>query len=252
MDVIQIYRDYSGNSLYMTLFLCALGFLFFREKERSRKAVLVYSSVVLLLLFFFPLFSYLMIKVIFEGEVYYRFLWLLPVNVVIAYSIIKIVLSIRNKRIAAIFYLFFILILTFGGNYVFDNPNFKRAENSYHLPQTVIDICDAIEPEEDEDWVNAAMPAELLSFVRQYTTRIHMPYGRAVLIDRWNLGHPMFETMEEEQIDFQLLSSQADEYACDYVVLQESKTVNNEWKKYGFELIDTIDGYCIFNNIEME
>ena len=248
-DVLDIYKKYSGNSLFMVLFLCSLVFLFCFEKEKGRRTILVYGSVCLLLLFFLPIFSYVMIQMVFDGEVYYRFLWLLPVNVVIAYSAVRLVIGLKNKRMAVLAYLLLMVVLISGGDFVYNNGTFLRAQNLYHIPQSVIDVCEVIEPEEGEDWINAAMPAQMLSYVRQYSTRIHMPYGRAVLIDRWNLGHPMYDTMEADVIDANLLAQQADEYACDYVVLPQEKQLSEDLERYGFTIVNQVSGYCIYQNI---
>lgn len=247
-DVMDIYIKYSGNSIFMTLFLCGLVYLFFFENRKGRRVILLYGSVCLLTLFFLPIFSYLMIQLVFDGEVYYRFLWLLPVNVVIAYSAIRIVIGLENKVMAVLTYLFLIMAFISGGDYVYNNKAFMKAENMYHIPQDVIDVCEIIEPDEGEDWVNVAMPAQMLSYVRQYSTQIHMPYGRAVLIDRWNLGHPMYETMEAEIIDSKTLALQADEYACDYIVLSKDKALNESLKQYGFTIVTQVSGYCIYKN----
>lgn len=250
LDIIQqvygIYINYSGSSLYMVLFLLCLTYLYFTETDPGKKYILVYGSFILLGLFLFPLFSYLMIQVIFDGEVYYRFLWLLPINVMIAYGIVRLMIKIQNKKACLFIGTSILILFIVGGDYTYDNPMFVKAENIYHIPQEVIEVCDIIEPEQGEDWVMAVFPAEMLSFVRQYSTRIHMPYGRAVLIDRWNLGHPMFDTMESDIIDVNVLSQQASEYQCDYVIFPESKETSENMEQAGFAKMQEIDGYIIY------
>lgn len=250
LDIVQqvygIYINYSGSSLYMVLFLLCLSYLYFTELDKGKKYILVYGSFVLLLLFLFPFFSYLMIQIIFDGEVYYRFLWLLPINIVIAYSMVRIILAIRNEMMGVLVAAVMCMILIAGGNYTYDNPAFAKAENSYHIPQEVVDVCNAIEPLEGEDWVMAVFPSEMLSFVRQYSTRIHMPYGRAVLIERWNLGHPMFDTIEADVIDAKVLAEQAKEYKCDYVILSNQKKISESLERFGFDVLKQVDDYIIY------
>ena len=69
-------------------------------------------------------------------------------------------------------------IIVVSGSLVYINRYMSPAENLYHIPQNVIDICDVIEPAEGEPRVRAAFPSELVHFVRQYDTNILMPYGR--------------------------------------------------------------------------
>ena len=71
------------------------------------------------------------------------------------------------------------MVLMISGKLVYSSPLFSRAENTYHIPQVVVDICDAIEVEGRE--VMAAFPDEFLLYVRQYSPVICMPYGRESL-----------------------------------------------------------------------
>ena len=246
---IGTYLNYSGNSLFMTFFVVCLIYLGYSEKKIGRRMILFYGSILLLAVFFFPFFSYLLINVLFDSEVYYRILWLLPMSIVVAYTGVKILILIENKAKKIVIAIGMCLLLATGGDYVFDHPSFLKAENFYHIPQSVIDVCDVVEPEEGEDWIMAVFPAEMISYVRQYSTRIHMPYGRAVLIDRWNLGHPLYETMEMEQVDVALLAEQAIEYKCDYVILPELKQISGNLEEYHFIIIDQVDGYLIYQYI---
>lgn len=245
-QVIEIYQLYSGSSLYMTFFLCALFYLWLTEEEKGKRVVLVYVSICLVALFFFPLFSYLMIHTVLEEGVYYRVLWFFPVGIVVAYSAVKLISGQKKVVRKVIIFIMACLMLLSGGDYTYDHPTFEPAENAYHLPQTVIDICDEIKPETDDYWVCAVMPQELLSYVRQYTSMIHMPYGRAVLITRWNLGHPLYDTMEADVIDAKTLAEQAREYGCHYIVLNETRGMEGSLEKQDFEVIAEIDGYRIY------
>ena len=245
---INVFQEYSGNSLYVMFFLLCLVYLFFTEKENGRKAILIYGSAILLFTFFFPVFSYLMIRKVFDEEVYYRFLWMLPMNVVVAYSTVRLIKGMRSIIHRCLVAFFFVVVLIMGGDYVYDNPMFKSAENSYHIPQNVIDVCDVINPEEGEDWVMAVFPAEMLSYVRQYSTRIHMPYGRAVLIDRWSLGHMIYDTMEEDILDVEKLSNQAQECKCDYIILPKSKETTGNLEEYQYQFIQEKEGYLVYEH----
>ena len=56
------------------------------------------------------------------------------------------------------------VLVMLSGSFIYSNEFFNRAENLYHVPQSVVDICDAIEVEGRE--VMAVFPAELLQYVR--------------------------------------------------------------------------------------
>lgn len=244
-QVVDIFQEYNGGSLYMVIFTCGLVYLWVTEEEKGKRTLLVYGSACFFALFFLPVFTYAMFLV-FEGETYYRFLWFLPMQVVIAYAAVRMIVIQKNFFRKLVIGLLACFILVNSGTFTYSNPVFEKAENPYHLPQTVVDICDEIKPEPGEDWVMAVMPAEMISFVRQYTADIHMPYGRAVLIARWNLGHPLFETMQEPVIDVEKLVTQAKEYGCHYIVLMDQRVPEGSLEKYGYHLVSRVDGYNIY------
>lgn len=65
------------------------------------------------------------------------------------------------------------ILIMVSGNYVYDDVFFREAENQYHVPETVVDICDAIRVEGRE--VLALFPADMVQYVRQYDPTICMP-----------------------------------------------------------------------------
>lgn len=242
----DIFMKYSGSSLYMTIFLCGLVYLWITEEDKGKKAVLVYCSACVLFLFFFPLCSYFLINIIFDHEIYYRMLWFLPVSIVIAYAATKLV-ALQTKMVRkVVITLLTCVILIRGGDYTYDNPTFVKAENAYHIPQEVIDVCDVMIPEDESQWVMAVVPQEMISYVRQYSANIHMPYGREVLIERWNLWHPMYQTMEADTVWAKTLAQQAHQAGCQYIVLQEDKVFDESIENWGYILQKNVDGYNIY------
>ena len=79
-----------------------------------------------------------------ELEIYYRILCLLPVTPVIAYAAVdfcgKLVGYRKYVAITAALIMFMI-----SGILNYRIPYFQQAENVYHVPTSVVDICDAIE-----------------------------------------------------------------------------------------------------------
>lgn len=245
-QIIDIYQSYSENSTYMTLFLCGLLYLWLTEEERGKKIILVYTSVFLLFLFFFPFSAYFLMKTVFDQETYYRILWFLPVSIGIAYGAVHLISRQKKFGRKLVLTVLACALLITGGNYTYDNPTFEKADNAYHIPQAVIDVCEAIKPTNSLGWVCAVVPQEFISYVRQYDSNIHLPYGREVLIPRWNQWHPMYQTMEADIIYAKTLAKQAREENCQYIILHENKVFDEDIEQYHFKLVDTIDNYNIY------
>lgn len=240
----DVCKTYNGRSLFMVLFLCALFYLWITEKDKSRKVILVYLSVALAALFFFPVFIYIMVNILFDNEVYYRTIWLFPIAIVIAFAITKVIIKEKKVWRKIVIGAAFALLIMTGGTYVYSNPTFVKAENLYQVPQVVVDICDTIQ--EEDQWVRAAMPQELIPYVRQYSAEVRMPYGRESLIERWNLEHPMYQNMENDVIDTKLLAEQGREYWCYYIVIGDNRVMDGKLEDYDYHSIGKIGAYTIY------
>jgi len=252
IQAADIFKAYSDKNIYMTLFFCGILYLWITEEDKGKKMIFIYASGCILFLFFFPLSTYVLIHTVFDQETYYRILWFLPVSIVVAYSAIRIISRQEKKSRKIVLALLACVILAAGGDYTYDNPTYEKAANLYHIPQQVVDICEAIKPNEENTygWVCAVVPQEMISYVRQYDSTIHLPYGREVLIERWNLWNPMYQTMEADIIYAKTLAKQAREDDCQYIILHQDKVFDEDIQQYNFQLVDNIDGYNIYWDAE--
>ena len=220
-------------------------YLLFAEKRGNTKTILVFSPIVIMMLFSFPPFQMLFELLGLDSETYYRILWLLPMGIVIAYAGMKLFEEYVWVGIAVM-----CALVIYTGTYVYKNPNITKAENGYHIPQMVINVCDVLLPEEgsDKDRVWAVFPSEFIHYVRQYSDVICMPYGREALVDRWEFEYPLKELMEAGKIQTEELAEALRNSWCEYVVLSVNKEYTEPMEDYGFELVDTVNGYHIYRD----
>lgn len=127
-EILTIFMDYCGDGIYPFLFLVALIYLLLTEKDRKIRLVLVESSFVITILFFFPLFKLVMDKVE-EAGTYYRILWILPMTVMIAYAGVKLIG--KHTRIGIIV---MILLLALGGEYLYKNIKYYESTEPISYP----------------------------------------------------------------------------------------------------------------------
>lgn len=243
-DVINLFREYMGTGLIVIWFLVSLIYLFIKEKRKHIRILFVYVPVLLLLLFFNPLFARLVFGVV-GDEIYYRILWLLPITVVIAFAAVTVWGELKGKvRFLYAFVMAGLIVIS--GSYIYSNPYFRRAENMYHVPQSVVDICDAIEVEGRE--VMAVFPAELLQYVRQYTPLVCMPYGREIMVSSWVNLNDLYDVMEAEEIEVKQLIKLAREQLCAYIILPEDKVLHGKLQDYDFVEFGRMHGYVIYKD----
>lgn len=242
-EILLLFQKYIGNGFAAGLFAVSFLYLMFREKDRTKRIVLVYVSLTMLVLFFCPVFAKIIFRYL-DSETYYRILWLVPMTAVIAYAGIRLAAEFPKKwmRALAVFAVCAAIVLT--GDYVYDNPFFRPAENRFHVPQTVAYVCDAIIVEGRE--VRAVFPDEMLPFVRQYTGNIRMPYGREMQVERWGNSDELYDAMNEEVLDPEKIASLAAQRGCHYIILHETRKGLEGFKKTNYHYVETVAGYRIY------
>ncbi len=247
LESVVIFKNYMGFHQHRYLAFLYLGillYLWFAEKDRHRRAVFVYAPTLLLVMFFCPLFRKLFVRLLDDSETYYRLLWLLQMSLVSAYGVIR--LCAAHRRIGTALAC---LLILFGGDYVYDSEHISKAENAYHLPQETVDIAEMIEPPEGR--ITALVPADLIYYIRQYSSNIELPYGREMLISRWAYHHPMYEAMEEaEVIETETFVELAREYPCAYIILKEDRETTEPLTAYGYEVYGQVDEFVIYRDLE--
>jgi len=241
--ILEIFKAYNGTGYYCMLFIICLIYLWFVEEDKRIKALLVYAPTVIQLLFFIPFFYMIYVKL--DSETYYRILWLLPMTVVIAYAGCKLI-GVHTKIGLALLS----VILVMSGTYVYKSVYMTKAENAYHIPQEVVDVCDMIKPEEGRERVWAVVPLDMIHYVRQYTTEIQLAYGRESMIYTWVINeNQLYLLYREETMDLKKLSDLSTDYYCNYVVLEKDRVLTGG-KPEDFELskIGETKNYDVYRN----
>lgn len=240
----EIFQKFMGSGLVVVLFLVSMIYLWITEKRKPMRILFVYVPTLTLLIYFNPLFFRFFYGLVGE-EIYFRICWLLPVIMVIAYTVVSVCEILKGgKRVG--FVVAALMILMVSGKLVYSSPLYSRAENPYHVPQKVVDICDAIELEGRE--VMAAFPDEFILYVRQYSPAVCMPYGREVLQGYYN---ELRSLIMSEEIDVERLSRVAKSKLCHYVIFSEEAVLSEEMENYGYEKFAVMHGYVIYKDTTM-
>lgn len=241
--ILETFYKYMGSGMILIWYLAAALYLFLREKRRPVRILFLYVPCAVLLLFFNPLYAWLFERFLGQ-EIYFRMWWLVPMTPTLAYSAVRFLGGRRRSR----WYggLFAALILV-SGTLVYQNPLFSRAENIYHVPREVAEICDLIKVEGRE--VRAAFPEEFLTYVRQYSNLVCMPYGRDALLSNWM--DELYQELQKKEIDVPRLSALAKERGCHYVIFSEDKILSGRMEDYDYRFFGTVGDYVIYMDTTM-
>lgn len=248
-SMVGSWKNYMGIGLMSIFFLAAWLYLFIKEKGKMQRVLLVYVPLFLLLLYFNPLFWRIFDRMNF-AKVYFRCLWIIPFGTILAYTAVRIFGSLRGIRKQCLFLAAVFFLIAAGGRCVYESPLWRRAENPYHVPDSVVDICDAVKIEGRE--VTAVFPLEMILYVRQYCPVIHMPYGREIIMNDWTPVPPqsdLCDAMEAEEPDARILGTLAREDNCVYIIISEQKRLQGNLQEQGYYLFGKIDGYVIYKDI---
>ncbi|MCR5671151.1 MAG: hypothetical protein K6G10_09110 [Butyrivibrio sp.] len=239
---------YAGNYLLLFLFTVAAVFIAITEKDLKKKIVLGILPIVILLGFLFPVTKIVYVAAFDDGsDTYYRLLWLIPTYAVIGYAFCKFIFGLGSRVYQRIALVVSLAAIAVTGSLVYMNPYVSKAQNFYHIPQNVIDICDVIAPAEGEPRVRAAFPSELVHFVRQYDTDILMPYGREMVVTQWDYYNVVYEAMEKpEEINAKELLEATRVTTCSYIVLADDRKIDEDLTDLGLELVTKVDKYNIY------
>lgn len=245
--MLETFHKFMGTGLIVIWYLAAVIFLFLKEKRRPVRVMFLYVPVVILVIFFNPVFAKLFEK--FLGmEIYFRMLWMLPMTPTLGYSIV-LGCELLPKRKAAGFLAVCAVLVVTTGTIVYRNPLFSRAENIHHVPQEVVEICDKIQVEGRE--VMALFPIEHLLYVRQYSSVVCMPYGRNAMI--YPDSEELFRVMLKGTIDVERMAVLAKEKGCHYVIFSEKeKELNGRLEDYDYEYFDRVGEYLIYRDTTMD
>lgn len=242
--VVEHFKDYIGTGLVFVYYIASVIRMLITEKRREYRILFIYMPAVVLALFFCPPIAKLM-QTYADEDTYYRILWILPMTVTIAYTITDLFAKARGKVRIVILALAVVMIVT-GGKLIYTDTEYSVAENEYHMPNAVVEICDEIAIPGRE--IMVAFPTEMLVYVRQYTPLIVMPYGYEELkyVKHFETLH---EQIEMDEPDAEILFTEAKNRSCHYIVIAESKKIKGSPEDYGFYDYAHIDGYVIYRSL---
>ena len=242
-NILDNLSSFVGNGTYFILFLCSILLLLFSMKKSEKSIMLVCYPLFCLLVFFCPIWLFYFMKQK-DGEILYRILWLVPIDTIVCFAFVEFIGKVKG-RARHLLFVAAVLILVLGGDFLYNNIMFSKSENEYHIPQTVVDICDEIIVPGRE--IKACFPDEFVNYVRQYTAVVFLPYGRSTFLSGSNQEHKMIkELVNSEVLDSSRLSEELRATNTPYLIVNENKEFSEDITQYGFIYVKTIDGYDIY------
>lgn len=235
---LQYLIEYGGKGWIWLLLLISLLYLYFAEKEKHLRLIVIWGSIFSILVFMFPLTN-MVFRRFLDGATYYRLIWSIPVGVIISYAFAK---AISKHRIVGLLICAILIVLT--GNKVYRNQYMSIAENEYHLPEQMIEICDVIHP--DYYYVTACFPEEFIHQVPQYDSDIKLAFGREVLVAGWSNTNKFYELEKQTVIDVEKLTNLCIEEQVEYYIARKIQNSSASFSDYGWEKVFETNDYIVY------
>ena len=251
------FKDY-GRPALTILFLASAIYLIVTEKELYKKILFGIMPLVIVAGFLLPITKILYVKSkVDSGVTYYRVLWIIPMYIVIGYAICKLIMGLSKEVYKYIALGAAVIVIAVTGSFVYGSRYMSKAENLYHIPQVVIDICEVI-THGGTLRTKAAFSGELTYFVRQYDNSIMMPFGREYVESQWDYAQPVYDAMEkpfitdpDAVIDAEALIKATRDEDCEYIILRKDKKTDKDLANLGLMVVDEVGDYIIYEDLEV-
>ena len=194
--------EYYNSYIYIGYYIIAtIVILFMGDKQAKR--YFCYVQLINLLTIWNPLFSNLIAKYFTSSAIFWRVLWLLPIEFSIAYAVILITKKTNKKLIKIILFFACLGLLMYSGVFVYSS--FKFIENLENIPQSILNQTNYIieNSKQNEQIIVLALPEPLHSTtMRQVNPKIKLINSRELYIEKIKDKQEIEERRNLSQIYF--------------------------------------------------
>lgn len=180
---MEIYKQVFQDGPYLTLFICAIIYVFLDHNEQVKKVFLGHT-LLFSFIYWCPVTAYIIAIYCIGADTYWRMFWMLPVTIFIAYVFTRLFDHANGWIKKSLLFVTIVVLVMDCGSRIYNSTNFQPATNPYKLNQTVVDAADIIRTHADENGVEdiGVLPADIFALeLREYDAGIRMPYGRDML-----------------------------------------------------------------------
>ncbi len=247
IDCLKALKNFTGLKVLFAFTVLAWFYLFFREKNKTLRAIFVTVPFVVIVVFICPLTMWLFEKVGLDTDTYYRMLWIIPMGMITVYAAVRLCQRTLWTRVAGL--IAGALVIALSGVYVYSSPIFFETENMYGLPQQTIDVVDYIRSIDEHDIITVCPSANLITTIRQYDSLIRMPYGRDMFNPSLNYYHPVYEVFEQTpKLNFKNLLKVSRDFEVEYFIVHATRLLDDDPVEAGLEYVGTVQDHNIYKD----
>jgi uncharacterized membrane protein YhaH (DUF805 family) len=258
-SILENINGYIGQTAYWAFILIILTYFFYKSKTEINKLLCIY-----MLISFFIILNPLFYKVVGDklgfSNVYYRFFWLVPVFILLAYVLADLVGNQKKKGLQVMMLLIFSMLIINLGTPMFAKSELKFPENPYKVSNDVISISQWISNDKEIEQPKVLMDFAMDLEIRQYDASIlpsipHDCYRRVVTsnetFEGWGSTYAAYKNLMNifsDNLEFtqETLKDGLSRTNPNYIVVKKEFMVNNNLAEMNIPCIGESDNYNIY------
>ena len=229
-----------GSKKYLLLYLLSFLIIAFTGKKQERIFFII-IPIINVLTIWNPLFINVIAKYLTSSVTFWRVLWLLPIEVTIAYALNLIIQKATKDRYKSLIFICEIIIIMLCGKFTYSKENgFEKPENWEKIPQYIVEQTNYIlENSEKDKNIMVMAPGEPLHSctMRQLTPKIELLYSRIMYFDDLITHEEQEERSELYNIYFygiptysyEEFNKKIEKFNIDWIIIPSEQ---NDLKKY--------------------
>ena len=225
-----------GTYAYQGLFYMGLLVILCRSRSRWKKLVYSVYSIIVIVGLLNPITIIIAEKIWGTSIAYYcRLFSMIQIIVVIAYALVLLISRFSSwMKLLAVCCI--IAVMFIGGNYVYSQDWFEKAENVEKIPNDVKIISEAFEKIND---VTIAAPNSLTSYIRQYDASIHM-------ITKRDDDSELARQLDSDTPDVEYIMRAAGMEGAEFIVVHNREDVIGRFNEKGYRAWYKSPDYYIY------
>lgn len=237
---------WNGTWLRWFYYIC-LGYLLLRKKNKQGKTLTRYI-IWQYLVIFNPLVYYIAYLFLQAENVYVRLYYMLFPEIFMAYILTLLVFDFKEKKNRIICVIVCGVVIMVLGKPYGELAEFSKPQNIYKLPQEIIELCDMINADSPDEAPRAIVyqgdvrDRGPIVYIRQYSSRIQMLYGRAGYVYK---GNQIFDLIEKNEITMSEIGQLMEENNCRYLVWKYNQNDITEMENLGGNIVGKTENYVV-------
>lgn len=237
----EVFSLYWNGSKMQWLYLSGFLIICWRGRKKRNVRFLIKYTLIGYIIIWNPIFYYFAFVFLKNASTGVRLIYTMFPEVYMALAMTFLTYAFRDRKGS-------IIAGGIGGLYILLTGTIypkvghpMLAENTYKLPNEAIQVCQILNEDSEEPPLVMA-DGGLVLYLRQYSGRVKMMYGRFGYI--YN-GEQIFELINEQRITKEEIWTLLEENNCDYVVWKNNDADVEAFIQLGGELVDKTQNYAI-------